>query len=196
MVSSSQLVGTSARSTRARGLRRAVGVAGVAGVLLGVLTGLLWGDAVATWVGIGVATIAAALVVPVDIKWHVIPNRVTFPTTALLLGFTVAGALCGRDPQAIQGIGVCAVVVFVGGSLISRFGTLGPADVKLATILALGFGALGPGAVFGLFIVILFANGVIAVALWFKTNMNLKDFFPQAPGYFVGAVVTITQQLF
>lgn len=188
------MANTATAASTAASMRVALVVAAVLGALLGGITMLLGGEAVTTWTGVGIAILAAVLVVPVDLQQHRIPNRVTYPTTVLLTSFTVVSAVLGRDLQVILNIAVSTAAVLVIGLLMSRFGTLGRGDVKLAVVLGLGFGALGGMAVVGLFVIAVLVNGIIAVVLLATKRKTRKDYLPYAPALAVGAIAAACLQ--
>lgn len=190
------MANTTQVASTAASMRLVLVVAAVLGALLGSSTMLLWGEVGAAWAGVGIAILSAALVVPVDIRQHRIPNRVTYPATTMLVSHTIVSAFVGRDLQVILTVGVSVAVVLVIGLLMSRFGTLGRGDVKLAVVLALGFGALGGPAVIGFFVIAVLANGAIAVVLLATKRKTRKDYLPYAPALAIGAIAAACLQAF
>ena len=147
------------------------------------------------------AVMAARLTV-IDVRHHLLPNRIIFPSYAvagvLLVGAAVTGA---AETGAGAGLfGVPGLRVVAGGGLLWLFYFLlravyppgmGFGDVKLAGVLGMYLGFLGWGHVFaGTFAAFLF-GGLWSVALLVSRRGTLKSDIPFGPFMLAGTAAAM-----
>jgi len=142
------------------------------------------------------AVMAARLTV-IDVRHHLLPNRIIFPSYAvaavLLLGGSVAGGGAGL-------FGVPGLRIVAGAAALWLFYYLlravyppgmGFGDVKLAGVLGLYLGFLGWGHVIaGTFAAFLF-GGLWSVALLVSRRATLKSAIPFGPFMLAGAAAAM-----
>lgn len=142
------------------------------------------------------AVMAARLTV-IDVRHHLLPNRIIFPSYAvagvLLLGAAAAGADAGLA-------GVPGLRVVTGGAALWLFYFLlravyppgmGFGDVKLAGVLGMYLGFLGWGHVFaGTFAAFLF-GGLWGLALLVTRRGTLKSDIPFGPFMLAGTAAAL-----
>lgn len=142
------------------------------------------------------AVMAARLTV-IDVRHHLLPNRIVFPSYAvaamLLGGAAVAGAGAGL-------FGLPGLRVVAGGAVLWLFYFLlraayppgmGFGDVKLAGVLGMYLGFLGWGHVFaGTFAAFLF-GGLWSVGLLVSRRGTLKSDIPFGPFMLAGAAASM-----
>ncbi len=142
------------------------------------------------------AVMAARLTV-IDVRHHLLPNRIVFPSYAvagvLLAGAAVTGAGAGL-------FGVPGLRVVAGGAVLWLFYFLlraayppgmGFGDVKLAGVLGMYLGFLGWGHVFaGTFAAFLF-GGLWSVALLVSRRGTLKSDIPFGPFMLAGSAAAM-----
>lgn len=142
------------------------------------------------------AVMAARLTV-IDVRHHLLPNRIIFPSYAvagmLLLGGAAAGGGAGL-------FGVPGLRVLAGAAALWLFYFLlraayppgmGFGDVKLAGVLGLYLGFLGWGHVFaGTFAAFLF-GGLWSVALLLTRRGTLKSDIPFGPFMLAGTAAAM-----
>jgi len=142
------------------------------------------------------AVMAARLTV-IDVRHHLLPNRIIFPSYAvagvLLAGAAVTGAGAGL-------FGVPGLRVVAGGAVLWLFYFLlraiyppgmGFGDVKLAGVLGMYLGFLGWGHVFaGTFAAFLF-GGLWSVALLVSRRGTLKSDIPFGPFMLAGTAAAM-----
>lgn len=142
------------------------------------------------------AVMAARLTV-IDVRHHLLPNRIIFPSYAaagvLLVGAAVAGAGAGL-------FGVPGLRVVAGGVVLWLFYFLlravyppgmGFGDVKLAGVLGIYLGFLGWGHVFaGTFAAFLF-GGLWSLALLVSRRGTLKSDIPFGPFMLAGTAAAM-----
>jgi leader peptidase (prepilin peptidase)/N-methyltransferase len=175
--------------------------------------GELWGTSIpAFWLLLAAclyfAVMAARLTV-IDVRHHILPNRIVFPSYAiagvLLLGAAAAGTLAGGAAgSAPDGgasfIGVPAVGIVAGGAVLWVFyfilrlvypPGMGFGDVKLAGVLGLYLGYLGWAHVFaGTFAAFLF-GGLWSLGVLVARRGTLKSSIPFGPFMLAGAAAAM-----
>lgn len=142
------------------------------------------------------AVMAARLTV-IDVRHHLLPNRIIFPS------YAVAGALLLCAAAAGGGAGLAGVPglrVVAGGAALWLFYFLlravyppgmGFGDVKLAGVLGMYLGFLGWGHVFaGTFAAFLF-GGLWSVALLATRRGTLKSDIPFGPFMLAGTAAAL-----
>nr|WP_249777296.1 A24 family peptidase [Arthrobacter sp. C9C5] len=150
----------------------------------------------------------AARLTVIDVRHHLLPNRIIFPSYAvagvLLLGAAAAQAVSVAGASAPDGgaglFGVPGLRVVAGGAVLWLFYFLlravyppgmGFGDVKLAGVLGMYLGFLGWGHVFaGTFAAFLF-GGLWSVALLVSRRGTLKSDIPFGPFMLAGTVAAM-----
>ena len=183
--------------------------------------GELWGTSVpAFWLLLAAcvyfAVMAARLTV-IDVRHHLLPNRIVFPSYAiagvLLLGaamaVTLAGGAAGNLSTGATGsapdggasfLGVPALGIVAGGAVLWVFyfilrlvypPGMGFGDVKLAGVLGLYLGYLGWAHVFaGTFAAFLF-GGLWSLGVLATRRGTLKSSIPFGPFMLAGAAAAM-----
>jgi leader peptidase (prepilin peptidase)/N-methyltransferase len=126
----------------------------------------------------------------IDIRHHIIPNRLMYPSLIAFPPFLVVARLFGA-PVDLVGAAI-GFVAYGGGlllvALISR--GMGMGDVKLAGVIGVVLGALGlryVGVAAGTAIVLGGVGGVVALLL----GRSRKDAIPFGPYMAAGAMVAV-----
>ena len=135
----------------------------------------------------------AVLLTLIDLKHHLLPDRVVLPAIGAGAGLLAVAAAIEGSVAAFVRAGTAAVVLFVVFlvlALIAPSG-LGMGDVKLAALLGLHMGWLGwevvvLGAAAG-FVV----QAVLALALLATRRVGLKGELPFGPAMLLGAALAI-----
>lgn len=151
------------------------------------------------------AVMAVRLTV-IDVRHHLLPNRIVFPSYGvagvLLVGAAAlrAAAQSGAGPEAAALFGVPGLRVLAGGGLLWLFyfllravypAGMGFGDVKLAGVLGLYLGFLGWGHLFaGTFAAFLF-GGLWGLALLLSRRGTLKSDIPFGPFMLAGATAAM-----
>jgi leader peptidase (prepilin peptidase) / N-methyltransferase len=158
-----------------------------AAVVAGVA--LTWDD---VWVAVIVAAMASMMpaIALIDIRHHIIPNKLMYPALIAFPVLLVAARLSGAPVNLIgAAIGFSA---YGGGlllvALISR--GMGMGDVKLAGVIGLVLGALGlryVGVAAGAAIVLGGVGGLMALLL----GRSRRDAIPFGPYMAAGAMVAV-----
>jgi leader peptidase (prepilin peptidase) / N-methyltransferase len=142
------------------------------------------------WVGIMMAALLAMMpaISLIDIRHHIIPNRMMYPALVVFPVVIVVGRLldAGTDPlRALVG-----ALLFGGGlllvALVSR--GMGMGDVKLAAVIGMVMGSVGlryVGVAAGAAIVLGGLGGIVALLL----GRGRKTAIPFGPYLAAGAVV-------
>ncbi|WP_332601526.1 A24 family peptidase [Arthrobacter sp. S2(2024)] len=175
--------------------------------------GELWGTSFpAFWLLLAAcvyfAVMAARLTV-IDVRHHLLPNRIVFPSYAiagaLLLGaaaaVTLAGGAAGPAPDGgASFLGVPALGIVAGGAVLWVFyfilrlvypPGMGFGDVKLAGVLGLYLGYLGWAHVFaGTFAAFLF-GGLWSLGVLAARRGTLKSSIPFGPFMLAGAAAAM-----
>jgi leader peptidase (prepilin peptidase) / N-methyltransferase len=138
--------------------------------------------------GVGLVALSA-----VDLERSIIPNRIVYPTAALVLPLLLlASAVDCRWVSAIRAVAVGAVVcaVFLAVHLAAPRG-MGLGDVRLAGLIGVATGWLGVGhafvAYFTAFVLAAVAGTVVMVA----TGQGRKVRIPFGPFLSAGAVMAV-----
>ena len=136
---------------------------------------------------------AAVLLSAIDLRHHLLPDRIVLPTLALggaLL--LVAAAADGAWPALLRAVlgAVALFVVFLVLALISP-GGLGIGDVKLAAVLGLFLGWLGWGPVVTGAVAGFVVQAVLALALLVTRRVRRDGDLPFGPAMLVGAALTM-----
>jgi leader peptidase (prepilin peptidase)/N-methyltransferase len=149
-----------------------------------------------TWTDVWVAVIVAAMasmmpaIALIDIRRHIIPNRLMYPALIAFPVLLVAAWLSGAPVDlARAAIGSAA---YGGGLLLVALvsGGMGMGDVKLAGVIGLVLGALGlryMGVAAGAAIVLGGVGGLMALLL----GRSGKDMIPFGPYMAAGALVAV-----
>jgi leader peptidase (prepilin peptidase)/N-methyltransferase len=158
-----------------------------AAVVVGVA--LTWTD---LWVAVIVAVLASMMpaIALIDIRHHIIPNRLMYPALIAFPVLLVAARLSGA-PVNLAGAAI-GFVAYGGGlllvALVSR--GMGMGDVKLAGLIGLVLGSLGlryVGVAAGAAIVLGGVGGLMALLL----GRSRRDAIPFGPYMAAGALVAI-----
>ncbi|OOP64070.1 prepilin peptidase [Arthrobacter sp. SRS-W-1-2016] len=183
--------------------------------------GELWGTSVpAFWLLLAACVyfaIMAARLTVIDVRHHLLPNRIVFPSYAiagvLLLGAAIAVTLAGGAATDLAGgaagktpdggapfLGVPALGIVAGGAVLWVFyfilrlaypPGMGFGDVKLAGVLGLYLGYLGWGHVFaGTFAAFLF-GGLWSLGVLAARRGTLKSAIPFGPFMLAGAAAAM-----
>ncbi len=169
------------------------------GWLVVATTGALWaglalhlGD---TWELPAFLLLAAALVLlsVIDLDHHLLPNRVVYPVTIVVLALLGgAAALDGAGTTFLTALacGSGAFIVFFVLHLISPRG-MGFGDVKLSFVLGLALGWFGAGeTVLGLFLGFLY-GAVIGIGLLVSGVRSRTDPVPFGPFLAAGTITAV-----
>jgi leader peptidase (prepilin peptidase)/N-methyltransferase len=136
---------------------------------------------------------AGVLLGVIDLRHHLLPNRVVVPSIGIGSALLLLAAVPGADWDALLRAGLGAVVlfaVFLVLALISPRG-LGMGDVKLAGLIGLylgwiGWNAVVVGAVAGFVI-----QALLALVLLAGRRIGLRGELPFGPAMLLGAAVAI-----
>lgn len=166
----------------------AVGVAGVAGGLLGLVLGWAW-LLLAAWPLVPVGTVLGI----VDWRTRLLPSVVVLPATALALLYGLGRWLATGDPEELVR-GVVALLVVRSAFWLLWFvrqAGMGFGDVRLSALLGLVLGYAGWGPVMiGIYAAFL-AFGVpgLVLAIARRDPSMLKRAYPFGPFLLLGALV-------
>lgn len=183
--------------------------------------GELWGTSFpAFWLLLAACVyfaIMAARLTVIDVRHHLLPNRIVFPSYAiagvLLLGAAIAVTLAGGAARNLTGgaaakmpdggasfLGVPALGIVAGGAVLWLFyfilrlvypPGMGFGDVKLAGVLGLYLGYLGWAHVFaGTFAAFLF-GGLWSLGVLATRRGTLKSSIPFGPFMLAGAAAAM-----
>jgi len=174
-------------------------VSNVRRVLVTVLTGTLFGATAArfddSWLLPAYLVLAGALVAlaVIDFQTYLLPNRIVYPLTVVMLALLALGSAADGDLGAFgRGVlaGAIAFLVFFVLHLVSPR-SMGFGAVKLSFTLGLALGVLGWGEMLlGLFLGFLY-GAVIGIVL-IATRLRAKDqAVPFGPFLAAGAMTAI-----
>jgi leader peptidase (prepilin peptidase)/N-methyltransferase len=174
--------------------------------------GELWGAApIAFWLVLAACayfTLIAAQLTVIDVRHHLLPNRIVFPAYgvggALLLAAAAVVVVFGADTASADGgarlFGVPGARIAAGGAVLWLFyfvlrmvypPGMGFGDVKLAGVLGMYLGYLGWGHVFaGTFAAFLF-GGLWSLLLLAARRGTLKSDIPFGPFMLAGAAAAM-----
>lgn len=180
-----------ALASTATATRKPLAVAVVFAALVGALIGAgigFWGTPSSlAFTCVVIALAVSVIVTPIDLRHHWIPDLITYPGASLLAGLIVVHSIVLSTGTAILNAAAAVVVVLVAGVLMSRFGSLGLGDVKLAVVLTLGFAAFGAGAILSVFL-IGFLTAFVAGIVLMARHRKLGSYLAFAPFLAAGAV--------
>jgi leader peptidase (prepilin peptidase)/N-methyltransferase len=133
----------------------------------------------------GVVATALLICCATDLLAYRVPNIVTMPALAVVLGAAALGAAPALG-EALLGAGAC------GGALLAvalaTRGGLGGGDVKLVVLIGAALGV--PAALFALAAGIV-AGSTMVIALHATRRLQRSDVFPYAPFLSIAALVTL-----
>lgn len=171
--------------------------------------GDLWQDTpLAFWLVLAACAYFAVMAVRltvIDVRHHLLPNRIVFPSYAVAGVLLLAAALVGATRQSDGGLmagwlGVPALRVVAGAAILWLFYFLlrfayppgmGFGDVKLAGVLGMYLGYLGWGHLFaGTFLAFLL-GGLWSLALLAARRGTLKSSIPFGPFMLAGAAAAM-----
>lgn len=136
-------------------------------------------------------TAGGVAVAVIDARHHVIPRTVVYVAGAAAFALLLAAALA-RGDLARLGVAVVAgaatFAVFLGVHL-ARPNGMGFGDVRLAGVIGLVVGWLGPGVVFVAVFVAFLAGALIGVPLALRGGRGRKAVLPFGPFLVAGSVV-------
>ena len=169
--------------------RRSAVVSGVAGALVGAVTGLDWS---LLWL-VPLVPIGVALSV---VDWHtrLLPRRIVVPATlATILLVVVVGLATDQRDHLVSALVVMVVArsfFWVLWSVLGGAG-MGFGDVRLSALIGLVLGWLGPGeALLGFWIgMVVFGVPGLVLAIVKRDRSLMKKPFPFGPFMIVGAFV-------
>lgn len=165
-------------------------------LIVGGVHGWLLANAVDSWVllpaflAFAAATLGLALI---DLDHHLIPNRVLFPSMAIVGALLVIGALIEGQSRylpraAIAGIAYFAFLLIV--AVVAR-GGFGMGDVKLALLLGLVAGFRSWSAFAVAIILAVMLGGIASIFLLVFGKQGRKAKFAYGPYLVVGAWVAV-----
>jgi leader peptidase (prepilin peptidase)/N-methyltransferase len=144
--------------------------------------------------------IAAAIVAPflgvmlavalIDLRWRIVPNRLTYPALIVFLLAIVAGHVTGGGVDAVRGL--LGVAVYAGPLLLLALALpagMGMGDVKLAALIGLVLGSLGLAYVAVAAFAGVIGGGLGAVLAMAAMGYGRKQQIPFGPFLAAGAVV-------
>ena len=137
--------------------------------------------------------VVGVLLAVIDLEHRLLPNRVLLPATAAAaVLLTGAAALTGSWARLGEAVGSAAIlfVFFLVLALIAPSG-LGMGDVKLAGLLGLYLGWVGPGTVAVGAVAGFAVQAVLALVLLVGRRVGAKGEIPFGPALLVGAALAI-----
>lgn len=154
--------------------------------------------------------VMAARLTVIDVRHHLLPNRIVFPSYAvagtLLLAAALvhvvggSGALQGTPDGGAELLGVPALRILAGGAVLWVFyfvlrlvypPGMGFGDVKLAGVLGMYLGYLGWAHVFAGTFAAFLLGGLWSLALLAARRGTLKSAIPFGPFMLAGAVAAM-----
>ncbi|HEV8683524.1 MAG TPA: A24 family peptidase, partial [Actinomycetota bacterium] len=143
---------------------------------------------------------AAAIVAPflgvmlavalIDVRWRIVPNRLTYPALVAFLLVIVAGHLAGGGVDAVRGL--LGLALYAGPLFVLAVALpagMGMGDVKLAALIGLVLGSLGLAYVAVAAFAGVIGGGVGAVLAMAAMGYGRKQQIPFGPFLAAGAVV-------
>ncbi|MEQ4565129.1 A24 family peptidase [Paenarthrobacter sp. CAP02] len=141
----------------------------------------------------------------IDVRSHLLPNRIVFPSYAvaglLLLGAALAASIAGIDPHPTGDLlGAPGLGVLTGGVALWLFyfvlrlihpPGMGFGDVKLAGVLGLYLGYLGWAHLFAGTFAAFVLGGLWSVAILLSRKGNLRSAIPFGPFMLAGAAAAM-----
>ncbi len=154
--------------------------------------------------------VMAARLTVIDVRHHLLPNRIVFPSygvagvllLAAALVHVIAGpaALVGSPDGAAELLGIPALRILAGGAVLWAFyfvlrmvypPGMGFGDVKLAGVLGMYLGYLGWGHVFAGTFAAFLLGGLWSMALLAARRGTLKSSIPFGPFMLAGATAAM-----
>lgn len=153
--------------------------------------------------------VMAARLTVIDVRHHLLPNRIVFPSYAVAgvllvtaaIVLVVAGPAPGSTPEGgAEILGVPALRILAGGAVLWAFyfvlrlvypPGMGFGDVKLAGVLGMYLGYLGWGHVFAGTFAAFLLGGVWSIALLAARRGTLKSAIPFGPFMLAGAAAAM-----
>ncbi|MET3720326.1 MULTISPECIES: A24 family peptidase [unclassified Arthrobacter] len=174
----------------------------------------LWDDTpVAFWLVLaacGYFLVMAARLTVIDVRHHLLPNRIVFPSYAvagvLLLAAAIAHVVAGSGALQVtpdggaELLGVPALRILAGGAVLWVFyfvlrlvypPGMGFGDVKLAGVLGMYLGYLGWAHVFAGTFAAFLLGGLWSLALLAARRGTLKSAIPFGPFMLAGAAAAM-----
>jgi leader peptidase (prepilin peptidase) / N-methyltransferase len=136
---------------------------------------------------------AAVVLASVDLLVHRLPDRVTFPASAVcVVAFTVDAAVLDAWGPLLRALaaGLAAFAVAAAVSAVSREG-LGFGDVKLLGLLGLVLGWAGWGVLLAGVFLGLLAGAVVSLVLLATRRAGWRTALPFGPPLLAGAVLAL-----
>ncbi|MCZ2403235.1 prepilin peptidase [Paenarthrobacter sp. Z7-10] len=160
------------------------------------LSGLLPGHPVSWWMtalACGYFVLVAVRLSVIDIRTHLLPNRIIFPACAAAGPVLVLACLLSGDAAAAARTVLAAVALwcfYLGLRLLHPAG-MGMGDVKLALLLGLDLGFLGWSQVLYGTVAAFLLGGVWGVALIVTRRGNGRTQIPFGPFMLGGALASM-----
>lgn len=168
-------------------------LAGLVGVLWGLVTWRLAPAALWALPAYLALTAGGVVLAVIDARTHLLPNRLTGPTFVTVAAALAAASLAtGAWPALGRGVAAAALVgaVFLGMALL-RSGGMGMGDVKLVPTLALALGWLSWSAVLTGFALAYLLAGVAAlIAVTFR-GATRRTTLPFGPWLITGTMLAL-----
>lgn len=154
--------------------------------------------------------VMAARLTVIDVRHHLLPNRIVFPSYAVAGGLLLAaaivhvfagsGAMQGAPDGGAELLGVPALRILAGGAVLWLFyfvlrlvypPGMGFGDVKLAGVLGMYLGYLGWAHVFAGTFAAFLLGGLWSLALLAARRGTLKSAIPFGPFMLAGAAAAM-----
>jgi leader peptidase (prepilin peptidase)/N-methyltransferase len=153
--------------------------------------------------------VMAARLTVIDVRHHLLPNRIVFPSYAVAgvllvtaaIVLAVAGPAPGSAPEGgAEILGVPALRILAGGAVLWAFyfvlrlvypPGMGFGDVKLAGVLGMYLGYLGWGHIFAGTFAAFLLGGLWSIALLAARRGTLKSSIPFGPFMLAGAAAAM-----
>jgi leader peptidase (prepilin peptidase) / N-methyltransferase len=163
----------------------------VCAAVLGAFAARLGADVVlAAFAVLGVALVAISAV---DLERFIIPNRIIYPTLALLVPLLVVASAVDHRWGSLARAAIAGGVAFCGFFALHLAVPrgMGFGDVRLAGVVGLGTGWLGLGHAFVAFFAGFVFGAVIGLVVMAVTGGGRKTKIPFGPFLAAGAVVSV-----
>lgn len=129
----------------------------------------------------------------VDLERFLIPNRIVYPTLALVAPLLVVSSAVDDRWASLARAAISGAVAFVG-FLILHVAVpkgMGFGDVRLAGLIGIGVGWLGFGHAFVAFLAAFILGSVIGVGVMLATGGGRKTRIPFGPFLAAGALISV-----